>query len=247
MTTTACRVEPSPCGGGEVQCSVDVAGEPRAGVLHVGQHGEDIADRALDRDPVRDARHHPHSFAISRPRGGSPVRASRRCARPPSTTSVPLTRTCSMPSGNSPRLVVGRVHADGRRVEDDDVGEHPVAQQAALREPEPRRRRAGHLVDRGLERQERLVADELPEDPRERAVGARRRLLAEEGRVRADHPDRVRHEQRQRLRPRPARDLGDAEVLGQQQVADRVDGVPAGLGHHLGHASATPSAGGRAG
>ena len=42
-------------------------------------------------------------------------------------------------------------------------------------------------------------------------------------------------------RPRPARDLVDAEVLGEQQVADDVDRVVPGLGHDLGHGPRLPA------
>ena len=92
------------------------------------------------------------------------------------------------------RLVVGRVRSDRRRVEDHDVGERAVAERPALAQAEPRGRRRGHLAHRLLEAQQRLVADELPEDARERAVRARARLRADERGVRADHADRVRHE-----------------------------------------------------
>ena len=40
---------------------------------------------------------------------------------------------------------------------------------------------------------------------------------------------------------RPGRDLGDAEVLGEEQVADDVERVVAGLGHHLGDGPALPA------
>ncbi len=49
------------------------------------------------------------------------------------------------------------------------------------------------------------------------------------------------HEQRQRLGPRPARDLVDAEVLRKQQIADRVDRIGAGIGHHVGERVRLPA------
>ena len=45
MRTTACRVDPTPCGGGEVQCSCTSPGN-QVPSLDIGQHGEDIPDRA---------------------------------------------------------------------------------------------------------------------------------------------------------------------------------------------------------
>ena len=45
----------------------------------------------------------------------------------------------------------------------------------------------------------------------------------------------------QRLRRRPARHLADAEILGEQQVADDIERVVAGLGHDVGHRPALPA------
>ena len=131
------------------------------------------------------------------------------------------------------RLVVGRVRSDRRRVEDHDVGERAVAQGPALAQAEPGRRCRGHLAHRLLDAQQRFVADELAEDARERAVRARARLRADERGVGADHADRVRHERPKGLGPRTARDLVDREVLVEEEVADRIDRVAAGLVHHV--------------
>ena len=59
------------------------------------------------------------------------------------------------------------------RVEDDDVGEHALAEEAAAVELEVRGRQAGQPADRLLERDHLLVAHVLAEQPREVAVGAR--------------------------------------------------------------------------
>ena len=66
-------------------------------------------------------------------------------------------------------------------------------------------------------------------------------FVAEERAVGADHPDRMRDEQRQRRRRRSARHLADAEVLGEEQVADDVERVVTGLGHDVGHGPALPA------
>ena len=89
------------------------------------------------------------------------------------------------------RLVVRRVAPDRRRIEHDEVGQVAVADRAALAQPEPRGGRAGHLADRLLEAEQRLVAHELAEDARVAAVGPRAGLRPDEGRVRPDHPDRM--------------------------------------------------------
>ena len=89
--------------------------------------------------------------------------------------------------------------------------------------------------------EERLVAHELAEDAREAAVGPRAGLLAEERAVRPDHPDRVGDEQRQAGRRGTARHLADAEVLGEEQVADDVERVVAGLAHHVRDGPALPA------
>ncbi len=139
------------------------------------------------------------------------------------------------------RQVVRGGRTDRRRIEDHEVRHRAITDHAAIAQPEPRGRGRGHLADRFLERQERLVTDELAEDPREAAIRSRAGLLAEERAVRADHPDRVGHELRQRLGRRATGDLADPEVLGQEQVADHVERVVTGLGHHVGHGPALPA------
>ena len=55
------------------------------------------------------------------------------------------------PLGMSPGVLVGRDVEDARRVEDDQVGERTLPDDAAILEPELRRGQAGHPVDRRLQ------------------------------------------------------------------------------------------------
>ena len=68
-----------------------------------------------------------------------------------------------------------------------------------------------------------------------------RRLVAHEGRVGADHADRVADEVAQRLAPRARCHLVDTQVLGQQEVAQHVDRVVAALVDHLAERAALPA------
>ena len=92
-----------------------------------------------------------------------------------------------MPAAALRRLVVGGDVADRRRVEDDDVGGVADGERAAAGEAEIARREAGHLPDRGLEREEADLAAVVAEHARERAPQARVRLLADGNAVGADH------------------------------------------------------------
>ena len=68
--------------------------------------------------------------------------AWRPVCSPSATTTTPLTMTQSMPTGIRARLLVGRGGAHRRRVEDDDVRLHAVAQQppvGAARAAQPAR------------------------------------------------------------------------------------------------------------
>ena len=133
---------------------------------------------------------------------------------PSSTTSVPsLTNVLDARSGN---CAARRTWPwpDRRRVEHDDVGHEAVGERPAVAQAEAGGRRAGHLVHRLLEREQRLVAHELAEDPRERAVASagsacRRRTSSP---CRPSRPDGRRTGGASRSRP--ARHLVDAEVLG---------------------------------
>src|SRR6266446_5494524 len=71
------------------------------------------------------------------------------------------------------RVGIGRLVLDGGRVEDRDVGREALAQQAAIRESQPRGRHPGHLVHRRLQREEAALARVLAEDTGKRAVGPR--------------------------------------------------------------------------
>ena len=64
--------------------------------------------------------------AQSRPRRSARPGVAPVCT-PPSTTSSPLTIDVLDAVGELARLVVGRVGADRRRVEDDEVGDEPIA------------------------------------------------------------------------------------------------------------------------
>ena len=65
------------------------------------------------------------------------------------------------------RLLVRGEGPHRRRVEHDEVRRQPIRDPAAVGQPQPRRRRAGHAVDRRLQPQPALLAHELPEDPRD--------------------------------------------------------------------------------
>src|SRR5207249_9696019 len=78
--------------------------------------------------------------------------------------------------------------------------------------------------------------------PWEAPVGPRRRLLAEEGAVGPDHPDRVAEEAPDPIGVRTRGDLARAEVLGEQQVAQDVDGVITPVVDQLPEAAALPAA-----
>ena len=89
--------------------------------------------------------------------------------------------------GGARRRLVGRGIADRGGVEDDDVGMLPDRQRAAALEAEVARGQAGHLPDRGLEREQADVAAVVAEHARERAPQARVRLRPDGDAVRADH------------------------------------------------------------
>src|ERR1039458_6357729 len=78
------------------------------------------------------------------------------------------------------RIVDRGQASDPDRVEYDHVGEEPIAQAAAIRDPESGGRRRGHLADRLFEAEQALVTDELAQDPGKRTVGSRAGLVAYE-------------------------------------------------------------------
>src|SRR5438876_6079550 len=81
-------------------------------------------------------------------------------------------------------LLVGRERTNPARVEDDDVGDEAVTEEAAVGQPEPRGGRGRHLADAFGKREQLAIAHELAEDPRVGAVRAGARSLAEEDAVR---------------------------------------------------------------
>ena len=83
---------------------------------------------------------------------GSPQRPAGKRAgvRPPSTTTTPLTITYGMPSGQPPRILVGRRVADRLGVDAVDVGGHAGPQQPPVGEAEPLRGQRRHLPHRLL-------------------------------------------------------------------------------------------------
>ena len=164
-----------------------------------------------------------------------------------STTSSPLTTTYSIPSGTGAARRRWRSSAPG-------PGRRPPGRRrtrraaAAVGQPQAGRRGAGHLADGLFEAEERLVAHELAEDAREGAVRARRRLVAEERGVGADHPDRMAR------RSGGASRSTDRCVTWatprssvEQEVADGVDRVAAASPPSPRPACGPPSAGSRAG
>ena len=154
-----------------------------------GEAGDSAADDR--RGPDARARLVQRPAVSRRPRriprpGVAPV------CRPSSTTGSPLTMTCSMPVGKRARLVVGRVAADRRRIEDDEVGEGAVADASRAGGARAAPPAPPVILRIGLlEAEQALVAHELAEDAREAAVGPRAGLGADERRVGPDHPDRM--------------------------------------------------------
>ena len=102
------------------------------------------------------------------------------------------------------RIGVGRAVAEILRIEDRDVGAIAFLQQAAVRELERARGRAGHLVDRQLQRQRAALAHVMVDDARERAVEARVRHALADRAVGRD-AIAVGADQRERARRRCAR------------------------------------------
>ena len=84
------------------------------------------------------------------------------------------------------RVGVGRAVAEIGRIEDRDVGAIAFLQQPAVLELERARGRAGHLVDRELQRQRAALAHVMVDDAREGAVEARMRHALADGAVRRD-------------------------------------------------------------
>ena len=146
---------------------------------------------------------------------------------------VPLTKTYSMPTGELLGVGARGGRADRARVENHDVGDEAVAQQAAVAQTQPLRGKRRHLADRLRQAQHALVARELAQDDREAAVGARTRELAQQHRVAADHRQRVRDELGQVRGVARKRGVRGLQVLVQQQVAQRVDRVLAAHQRHL--------------
>ncbi len=77
------------------------------------------------------------------------------------------------PGGQLVRLRKRGVVLDRSGIEDDDIGEEPRPQPPAPVQPEVVGGERGELSDRVLERENPLVTDVAPEQPRERPVGAR--------------------------------------------------------------------------
>ena len=152
---------------------------------------------------------------------------------PPSTTIVAVDDHVRDADRELARLVVGRRGADGRGVEQHEVRREAVREHAAVAEAEACRRHPGHAVDRLLEAEQPLLAHELAEDPRVRAVRPRRRLVRDEDAIGPDHRLGMAQEGPDPVDVRPGRDLVHPQVLGEEQVADRVDGVVAGLAHDV--------------
>ena len=136
------------------------------------------------------------------------------------TTSVPATITLLDPDRERSRGFVRGGRADGRRVEHDEVGDSLL--HGCPRSRRPRicavdRSSCGPRPRAGA----RLVAHVLAEDAREAAVrpgapACPRGTCASVPTMPTGWAD----ERRKGLPPRPARDLADAEVLGEQEVAD---------------------------
>ena len=101
------------------------------------------------------------------------ARRSTRPARsrtPSSHATRPLTSTRRMPSGAARGRVKSPPPATASGGEERQVGAGALGHDAASAQAEALRREAGHLADRRLERQHRLVAHVVAEDARERAV-----------------------------------------------------------------------------
>ncbi len=85
-----------------------------------------------------------------------------------------------------------RLH--GLRVEDDDVGLEAVAEEPAVGQAQALGGERRHLADGVRQAEPALLADELGQDDRERAVGPRAGIVPDQDRVAADHVERVAHE-----------------------------------------------------
>ena len=78
------------------------------------------------------------------------------------------------------RIVVGCGVADGLRVEADQIGGHPGADEPTVREPEPLRREGRHLPDRVLPREDSELAHVDAEVAGKRAPATGMRTLTDE-------------------------------------------------------------------
>jgi hypothetical protein len=126
------------------------------------------------------------------------------------------------------RARVRRAVDDGRRVEHDHVGAHPLAEEPAVGDREPRRDGGRHLAHRVLQRQHARVAHVAPEHAREGAVRPRvgeppRRVGVEAAGVAADLDPRLAQLQRDVLLGHQEEHRAEPGVLREREVEDGVD------------------------
>ena len=121
------------------------------------------------------------------------------------------------------RAVSGGGGVDGGRVEDDYVGLHAVAEDAAVGDAESQGGEGGHLSYSLGEGDELFVADVVGEEGGEGAVGAGAGEVAEEKAVGADHGEGVGHEVGEGGEVGARGDVGGLQVLVEEDVAEGVD------------------------
>ena len=138
------------------------------------------------------------------------------------------------------RLVVGRGRADRGRVEQHDVRRAAVGEQPRSRSP---RRAAGIPVMRWTASSSPSSRSSRTNWPRIRGYEPYvrgRGLVRDQHAVGPDHRLRVAEERPDPVRVRPRRHLVHPEVLGEQEVADRVDRVASRLAHDVAQRPALP-------
>ena len=175
----------------------------------------------------------------------------RRSARPGVAPGVHATLDDRHPAdehvldalGELPRLVVGGQRPDPRRIEDDDIGDVPVEEAAAVPEPEPGRghaRSSSRRPPRGPARPRRARTGRG-------SAGTSRRSAGSASLRRTSNPSRPSRpgggEAADPVRVRPRRHLVEAEPLGEEQVAQELDEVLAGLPPDLARGFGPPSGG----